>query len=323
MLYYIILLLLIIIILFSFFNAYTEESIKIESFVNSEISRKKQEILEQLDENLPQEYKYEINEKLKKYFTGFKPILKNFFTSDRKYKCSFQNSPPVSNIPLTRTIIDKQYNTVFKLDTTTCSPGTNDDRCNKNDNYDMKFNLFYENNPYIDYSLDRNKTFLHLEDGRDYTDFSLVTQDDINHTFKERYQICTPTERKYNLDGHYYENFPCGALVCSPTTAEEQTLDENSNYVEIDYSEPTQNAQKYYNEIMRSEHQYNIDKILNGEKFKYWVNMLTQSQNNNKKIIDTKDISSQMLRPIDLSINNIVTHEYSLYEEPEKFFETL
>lgn len=295
---------------------------------NNQYSNNRDEVLESFDlqddvkkrqqneyEKIPEKYRPEINKKLEKYFTKRLPFETSFTTNDHKLKCSFRNSPFVKNIPFFRTIIPEYKNSIFQVDTTACPSNTSSDStCNKKDDYNIHYKLFHDETPYIDKDISRNNIFLELPDGRGYSDFSLVSYEDISPTFRTTYGVCKPKNILYSNNYERLDNnFPCAALVCRPSEEEEvkrainlkerseqfaiQEIYQNDSLLDMsgvnsdlnknkgfDFSHTKVMANQLYLDIMKQEHQSQIDRILDSFGFSSWIELITKNHNENRKI---------------------------------------
>ena len=225
-------------------------------------------------EGLPEVYKSELSETLRHSFAKLKPYDYNFETNDKKYRCSFKNSPYVQNIPFYRTIIPKNKNVAYEVKSTNCSKSLPPQFCNKNKKYDTKYELYEESNNFLNYDDDKYKVFLHIPDeGTTYKDLTLVNYADVQPTFETKYDVCKPNERSYNTTMNLADNFPCGVLYC------------NESSIEKDYESLNVKAKELYHEVMKEEHESKIDYILGTLNFKEWIKNLKISQDKNYKTV--------------------------------------
>ena len=52
--------------------------------------------------------------------------------------------------------------------------------------------LFYEDVENVDYSVNRNKVFLQLDDGTSYDDLNKISNNEVNMTYQTTYEVCKP-----------------------------------------------------------------------------------------------------------------------------------
>lgn len=246
--------------------------------------------------NIPKEYRHEIFTTFEEDFKEVKPMERNFVTKNKTHKCVFKHNPKVNDVKFVRTIINPDYNFDFTIDTTSCGPNVPEDKCNKNKSYDMK-SVFIEEKPnkYINYELDKNKVFLHykdeeIEEGEEggdgeriktFKDYNNVAYEDISPIYSTKYNVCQPSDNKFNIVDGFDKNFPCSVVVC-----DELSENEKQNIDEINYDNLNDIAKKYHDDILRYEHQGAIDKVLQSVGFKAWINILNQNQKTNTNIIN-------------------------------------
>ena len=235
--------------------------------------RNKKEAYENNVSGIESKYDFELKYELMDKFNNFNEEIHSFNTLDDEYKCHFYNSKPVKQIPFIRTIIPEKFNNVYTLDTTKCSTTTENCSDDTNNNIDIK--LFYDNVDNVDYSINRNKTFLHLDDGLTYQDFDLVSPEEMPITYKTTYDICVPKTNKYDYEYKFDELFPCGNLVCHKSTDDVQNIESDlRNSVET---------------LVKNDHQTKIDSIIESVGFTTWVDNLNTVQRRNEGVRDMCD----------------------------------
>lgn len=220
---------------------------------------------------LPEQYYDEIKKKLMKYFNEPSNVQKNILTNDNNYKCTFVNHIYRDNLLFQKTIIDEKHNDIYNVDTTKCSKNIDSENCNDDNSNNIKIQLFYKNNEFIDYNDEKYDIFL--------KGYDLVEKDKINDTFTKSYEICKPKEFTYQLDDDFRTNYPCGVLFCKETSADEK---DSENY---DYESIGKTAKQYWNEIVKDEYKSKIDTILESLGFKTWINILNENQKQNEEIM--------------------------------------
>ena len=245
---------------------------KIEGFDNSSL-------------NLPDDYLESLKNQLETRFGMSSTDSYNFTTLDDKYKCTFKSSPERTGVPFNRTIIHKDKNDILNIPSTNCPDNAPEGSCNTDSSNDVNLKLFYENNEFIDYTKNKNKVFLHLDDGRTYEDFQNVTNDQIPLTYFTKYNVCKPVSKNYHGDYSLEQLFPCGAIACVPNT--EIDSDDEPNY---ENTEDIVNDK--YIKLMKNEHENKIDEILESIGFKTWLTSIYKIEMENRKInnfCDDKD----------------------------------
>lgn len=254
---------------------------KVKRSAKKEKAKKKKEnnniILDYAKGELPNEYDSEINNKIMSYFNEPTNTQQNFFTNDKKYKCSFINHVYQQNNIFQKTILDENDNTVYVVDTTQCSENLDDDRCNKDSSLNIEKNLFYKNNRYIDYDDEKYDIFL--------KGYELIDTNEINPTFKQEYEICKPHNDSYQADSDFKDNYPCGTLLCNPTSKKERKKSK------FNYETLNETSKKYFDEIMNYEYKGKLDTIMESLGYKYWVDLLNTTQKNNQEIMDFEPVT--------------------------------
>ena len=160
--------------------------------------------------------------------------------------------------------------------------------------------VFIEETPnqYLNYELDKNKVFLHYNDEisgtvKTYKDYNNVVYEDINPIYNSKYNVCQPSESKFNIENGFDANFPCSVLVCNNLSDEEK-----KNTQEINYDNLNIRAKEFYDNIVKYEHETSIDKVLSSIGFTSWIDLLNQTQAKNTEILNTPNP--------DINDNNIV-----------------
>lgn len=238
---------------------------------------KKKEGFDNSSLNLPDNYLTSLKNQLETRFGIAATDSYNFTTLDDEYKCTFKSSPERTGVPFYRTIIHKDENDILNIPSTNCPENAPEGVCNTDTSNDKSLKLFYENNEYIDYSKDKNKVFLHLDDGRTYLDFQNVTNEQIPLTYYTKYNVCKPTSTNYYGDYSLDQLFPCGAIACVPNTEKDSDDDP-------DYKETEDIVNTKFISLMKNEHQTKIDEILEGVGFKTWLTSIDKVETDNLKI---------------------------------------
>lgn len=227
--------------------------------------------------NLPDDYLESLKNQLNTRFGLASTDSYNFTTVDDKYKCTFKNSPERTGVPFNRTIIDKDENDILNIPSTNCPENAPEGVCNTDKSNDINLKLFYENNEFVDYNKEKNKIYLHLDDGRTYTDFQTVTNEQVPLTYFTKYNVCKPVSKNYFGDYSLEQLFPCGAIACVQNT--EMGSDEEPNYKQTEDI-----INNKFISLMKKEHQSKIDEILEGVGFKTWLTSIDKVEKENKKI---------------------------------------
>ena len=223
------------------------------------------------------ELKYELRDQWKANFNN----IYEFKTTDDKYTCMFMNSENVKNIPFVRTIIPEENNHLFTLDTTYCPKNADPSICNNDDSMNIENKLFYEDVENVDYSVKRNKVFLQLDDGTSYDDLNKLSNNEVNMTYKTKYQICKPyssgkgKNTNYDFNRGFDQLFPCGYLKCTNNSKI------SKNWWKKRFKNSVLKKQK---QILKEEHQSKIDGILESLGFKTWIKTLKTFQERNDTI---------------------------------------
>ena len=210
----------------------------------------------------------ELKDKLSDKFNAPNQEIYSFNTDDDTYKCHFYNSKAMKKVPFIRTIIPEEVNDVYIVDTTRCS--TNAENCSNDLSNNIDIKLFYDNVDHVDYTIDRNKTFLHLEDGKTYKDFDMVSPEEMPMTYKTTYDVCVPKTNQYDSQYAFNELFPCGVLQCHKASENVTNIDKN--------------IMQTVDNLVKNEHQTKIDGILKSIGFKNWVDNLNTVQERNTTI---------------------------------------
>lgn len=227
--------------------------------------------------NLPDDYLESLKNQLNTRFGLASTDSYNFTTVDDKYKCTFKNSPERTGVPFNRTIIDKDENDILNIPSTNCTENAPEGVCNTDKSNDINLKLFYENNEFVDYTKNKNKVFLHLDNGETYADFQNVTNDQVPLTYFTKYDVCKPVSKNYFGDYSLEQLFPCGAIACVQNT--EMGSDEEPNYKQTEDI-----INNKFISLMKKEHQSKIDEILEGVGFKTWLTSIDKVEKENKKI---------------------------------------
>jgi hypothetical protein len=243
---------------------------------------------------IPKGYEHEIEYKLQNYFTNPPNNIINFLTSDDKYRCAFKTAKASNNVPFQRTIVPKELNTVYEIDTTKCSNSIDPERCNQNKDYNIKYQRFYENVPNVNYDISRNKVFLETSisnEAVNYSDLSMVTYLNVSPTYETTYDVCKPMDKKYDPAHGLDANFPCGALLCEENTLMSKEDDEDISEERMmcampEYDELNKRLTLMHHDVLEQEHQSKIDGILSSLGFTTWIKELSMIQDKNRKVFD-------------------------------------
>ena len=251
--------------------------------------------------NLPNDYLESLKNQLETRFGLASTDSYNFTTLDDKYKCTFKNSPERIGVPFNRTIIPESENDILTISSTNCPDNAPEGACNTDSSNDINLKLFYENNEFIDYTKNKNKVFLHLDESRNnicnkyrgvrkwfcmrikkvnnktYADFQNVTNEQVPLTYFTKYNICKPVSKNYHGDYSLEQLFPCGAIACVQNT--EMNSDEEPNYKETEDIVNTK-----FISLMKKEHQSKIDETLESIGFKTWLSSIDKIEKENRKI---------------------------------------
>ena len=231
------------------------------------------------NESYFEDIKYELKDQWKANFDN----IYEFKTSDDKYTCMFMNSANLKNVPFIRTIVPEEYNDVYSLNTTQCAETAEEGECNTDGSKNIEGKLFYEDVDNVDYSVNRNKVFLHTDDGYTYADFDKVSDDEVNMTYRTTYEICKPDSSGNSLTANYDftrgfdQLFPCGYVQCTT-----DSTDDARTSLETSVTEK-------HKEILKEEHQSKIDEILQSLGFTTWIKALKTIQNRNQTISEMCD----------------------------------
>jgi hypothetical protein len=232
---------------------------------------------------VPESYFEDIKYKLQDQWKANFDNLYEFKTSDDKYTCMFMNSANVKNVPFIRTVVPYEYNELYTLSTTECPPTAKKGDCNKDKSLNIEGKLFYEDVENVDYSVNRNKVFLHTDDGYTYKDFNKNSNDEVNLTYRTTYEICKPygsasgSNFNYDFTRGFDQLFPCGYVQCTNSKKSRKLKKTRSSVI---------NNQK---KIIKNEHQSKIDEILESLGFQTWIKALKTIQNRNQTISNMCD----------------------------------
>ena len=227
--------------------------------------------------NLPNDYLESLKNQLEKRFGLASTDSYNFTTLDDRYKCTFKNSPERTGVPFNRTIIHENENDILNISSTNCPEIAPTGSCNTDSSNDINLKLFYENNEFVDYTKNKNKVFLHLDNGETYADFQNVTNDQVPLTYFTKYDVCKPVSKNYHGDYSLEQLFPCGAIACVQNT--EMGSDDEPNYKQ---TEDIVNSK--FISLMKNEHENKIDEILESVGFKTWLTSIYKIEMENRKI---------------------------------------